>query len=104
MVVDCLLVGGKEYTIHINGKEMRFEMNPACGPIVIGKRSEILTVQPGNKHLFWVAVSMWAQQKQRLCHRCGRCIWRPESTEITVDLGGRHYRLAGQVFQNDRCS
>lgn len=82
----CILLGGPVYTID----GMRFEMHPYCGPAVVSGRGEVLDRQPGTRHRFWTAVTLWAQQGRRVTDE-GVCIYEVPPEPQTVCLAGNHY-------------
>lgn len=83
----CILHGGPIYTID----GIRFEMHPHFGPAVVSKRDgRVLESQPGPRHRFWRAVTLWAQQGRRVTAE-GACIYEVPREPQTVCLVGRHY-------------
>lgn len=84
-------VGGPDFTIQVNGKRIRFEFHPYCGPIAIKKTGEAKKVQP---HAFLEAASLWAQQGKKVGED-GLCIWFREPREMVQHLGGKHYSFLG---------
>jgi hypothetical protein len=90
--IACVLIGGPTRRIAVDGREWTFEMHPYCGPAVLGKRGEILDVQPGPRSLFWLAVWAWKDQGERIDAE-GRCVWdRPAPLKVK-HLKGGHYFL-----------
>lgn len=83
----CILFGGPIYTID----GIRFEMHPYCGPAVVGKRGQVLATQPGPRHHFWTAVTLWCQQGRRIASDGVTCIYEIPPKPQTVCLVGRHY-------------
>jgi len=67
----CLLGGGPEYQIKVSGASYHFEMNSLCGPMPIYKNGNEKPLE--SKHKFWTAVSLWAQQGQRV--EGGLAVW-----------------------------
>jgi hypothetical protein len=82
-----------EYTIIIEGKNYRFEVQFYCGPFPLNKDGT--TKNLSNKHPFWKAVSLWAQQGRRVDEN-SICIWNHEEDpfENAIHLGGKHYLLS----------
>jgi hypothetical protein len=85
---------GPERRISVNGKVIQFEMHRYCGPVLIGRNGDPLNNQK-PKHPFWHAVSMWAQQGERI--EDGLCVWDHPPEDIAERIGGRHYKLVGQT-------
>jgi hypothetical protein len=88
MKVACLLAGGPNRTISVDGKLYRFEMNPAAGPGFLNKRGEVTDRYIPQK--VWEAVSLWAQQGERL-DETGLCVWDRPPKEMLKPMGGRNY-------------
>ena len=78
MSVICLLVA-EERRIIVAGREWLFEMPsvPMGGPMVCGKRGEVLATQPGSRSPFWRAIYFWEKQGQRI-DEGGLCVWEDE--------------------------
>lgn len=77
--------------VDLNGRVWRFEAHDVFGPAVVGKRGEVLSVQPGSRSPFWVAANAWYEQGQRLDTN-GRCVYDPPPPEPKLlHLGGRNY-------------
>jgi hypothetical protein len=83
-------MGGPEFDIQADGKRYHFEMHPYCGPIRLNKNGSEHCSQP---MAFLHAVSLWAQQGQRV--EDGLCRWDHEPEEILKHLGGNNYQLVG---------
>lgn len=104
----CSFSDQRDYQIALNGEIFRFEFSDQFGPVVLGKRGELLEAQPRPSHMFWKATSEWLLQGKRVCP-CGMCIWRPDrvfnaSDFVLVHKGGRNYLVTtAHIFQNDRC-
>lgn len=62
-----MMFGGPIYSIHW-GKKIgwRFEMHRYCGPVVVDRKDEPLSKQPGEGSGFWKAVTNWDQQGRRI--------------------------------------
>lgn len=82
-----ICVGGPVRTIVAGSRLWHFEMHPYCGPMPIHKRT-------GNgidgTRAFWDAVSLWAQQGERV-DATGVCLWETPAPTPLYHLGGRHY-------------
>lgn len=81
-----------EFTIEVAGQRYRFEMHRYSGPAVLNSKGHPADRQPGPQHLFWTAVTLWAQQGAHVGSD-GLCAWAPEPEPDMVHLGGRHYTL-----------
>ena len=92
MNIACVLKGGPDRTISVDGKLYRFEMNPYSGPGFLNKRGEVTDRHIPQK--VWEAVSLWAQQGERL-DETGLCVWDRPPKEILKPMGGRNYLLVG---------
>lgn len=104
MKIACILKGGSILQIIAGGKRYRFEMPsvPTGGPMVVGKRDEILETQPGSRSAFWVATSLWAKQGKRVCPD-GFCLWHPETKYISYTKYGVLFGTGYSIFQPDWC-
>ena len=71
----CVLTGGPNRTIDVEGATYSFEWHPNCGPCSIrcGRLKFDETAGPPEEHLFWEAVRLWATQGER--HHDGHCIY-----------------------------
>lgn len=75
-------LAGPERKIVVRGKTYRFEMHPYCGPALLREDGEPRANQfaPAHKR-FWDAVSLWAQQGERV-DSAGLCVYdEPEPVE-----------------------
>lgn len=90
MRLACILTGGPEFDIQVEGERYHFEMHPYCGPNVLTEKGEPAANQPIP---FLKAASLWDQQGQRL--EDGLCIWDHEPKPILQHIGGKHYRVLG---------
>jgi hypothetical protein len=93
MNIACVLKGGPNRTISVDGKLYRFEMNPAAGPGFLNRRDQVIDGQKTPQKV-WEAVSLWAQQGGRL-DETGLCIWDRPPKEMLKPMGGRNYLLVG---------
>ncbi|MCE5309672.1 MAG: hypothetical protein LLG20_18715 [Acidobacteriales bacterium] len=89
-VTACILFAGPEHRIRIGAKVFTFEMHHYCGPSVLGKRGDPLATQPGPRHPFWTAVSLWEQQGERVDAE-GMCIFDIPPAERFRHVAGRNY-------------
>jgi hypothetical protein len=83
----------KEYLIEIDGKNYPFDFHPYMGPLMLaGKNGP--PKQLGNRHKFWTAVSLWAQQGKEIGPD-GRCVWKepPDPFEGAIHIGGRNWMM-----------
>jgi len=107
MNVACILVGGPDRVIEVNGERIRFEDHGYMGPIPLTTRGQERRL--GSRHPFWDAVTRWYRQGKQLAPD-GRCLWgeRPEPSvpgrrvigepceEMEAEcLIGRHWQLVG---------
>ncbi len=89
--VACLLVGGPDLHITVDGRVYCFEMHPYCGPVILGKRGDPLALQPAKKSLFWVAVDCWVEQGKQI-DTVNNCVYKLEvDIPILKHLGGKHF-------------
>ena len=86
----CILGGGDEYAIHIDGEVYRFEFHDRFGPLPLTKTGRERSLGP--KHKFWTVVTWWSQQGRRVDEN-GVCIWEQPKSEFEglVHLGGRNW-------------
>lgn len=90
MKIICILTGGPDYEIQVNGRRIRFEMHPICGPCALNRRGDPLAKQPVY---FLEAASLWAQQGMRVEN--GLCVWEHEPRPILKKLNNRNYLIEG---------
>ena len=70
--VVCILKGGPDRTIEVDGKDYYFEMNPRVGPCPQTKRrAERKTPWPRK---VWAAVQIWIEQGKQLDAE-EYCVW-----------------------------
>jgi hypothetical protein len=86
----CLLLGGPDYTLEVGGKAVKFEWHHYCGPMP--------SKQLGPRHMFWTAVTWWAQQGKRVDDNW-RCIydWPPHISEVAERIVGNQWELTGDT-------
>ena len=96
-------VAGPELTIEVGNQVYPFEWHSYCGPIPLNKRGD--PKELGPKHVFWTAISHWAQQGKRLDEN-RRAIWEipaPEDLSDYVRVGRHlmpkemHARIAAKI-------
>lgn len=92
---------GRDFTIEVEGRRHEFEMHPYFGPAVLDKNGDPAKRQPGPRHPFWTAVTLWSQQGKHV-GADGLCVWAPEQKPALVHLGGRHYTLKGGALDPKR--
>ena len=88
--VCCILNGGPELEIQVNGVRYKFEDHPYCGPTILNRRGEPASVQPTQ---FLRAASLWAQQGRKL--EDGLCVWYHKPEPILEHLAGKHFMITG---------
>lgn len=94
----CLLASDPcNYLIEVGGKRLHFEMHRWCGPAMLNAAGDPADKQPGPRHEFWTAVTLWNQQGRRVDAE-GLCIWEKPGEPELVHLGGRNYAVAGSVL------
>jgi hypothetical protein len=86
----CVLVGGKDHVIVVDGERYPFEDHPQLGPCPLTKRGAERRLGP--RHRFWLAATLWIEQGRRL-DASGVCVWDPPPNPFAgmVHLGGRHW-------------
>ncbi len=84
---------GDPFRLSVNGQVLQFEMHRVCGPVVVNRCGQPLATQPGPRHRFWTAVTLWAQQGRRV--EDGWCVWDEPPEPILKHCGGRHYQVVG---------
>ena len=94
--IACLMLGGENYTIDVNGKRWHFEMHHFIGPATLNAKGDISAHQPGPRAPFWTAVTHWHQQGRQV--KDGLCVWTAPPKEKLVHLGGSNYALAGSAL------
>lgn len=80
--------GAGPFIIVAKAKRYRFEDSDMFGPYLIGKRGNVLEVQPGETDPFWRAHFLWRRQG-RIVER-GVCVWREPKPTI--------YRRKGRLI------
>lgn len=85
-----VLEGGPMLKISVRGKIFEFEMHPFCGPNLLNRKGEAIKNQPMH---FLEAVSLWAQQGERM--EDGLCRWDHEPEPILQHLGGNNWKITG---------
>lgn len=78
--------------ISVAGKIYEFEMHPYCGPFLLNKKGNPIDIRK-VPIAFLEAVSLWAQQGERI--EDDLCRWDKEPEEILEHLGGKHYKITG---------
>jgi hypothetical protein len=76
------------------GKSWLFEDHPRFGPIVLNRRGEPASTQPGSRSPFWTAWQWWNQGGKKLNADGITCVWEKPAEPELVHLGGRNYALA----------
>jgi hypothetical protein len=84
--------GRRQRAIVVNGITHHFEMHGYCGPINTNAKGDPITPL-GARHPFWEAVTLWAQQGERIAD--GVCVWEEAPSPILRHLGGKHYEVIG---------
>lgn len=92
-----LMLGGRDHVIEVDGQRMHFEMHPWSGPAALDARGEIAAKQPGVRHKFWTAVTLWGEQGRQV-DADGLCIWAEPAKPELVHLGGRNYAEKGSAL------
>lgn len=91
-VTVCLLVGGPERVIEIDGRDYPFEYTHGRygGPIPLTKAGADRELGP--RHKFWTAVSHWIQQGMKM-RPDGKCAWEvpPDPLAGAVRVGRRTF-------------
>jgi len=80
-------VGGPTLQIVVGTKVYGFEMHPYLGPCPVTNRGAERKL--GNRHPFWAAASLWAEQGRQV--EDGFCVWRMPPPPKLQHLGGRQY-------------
>jgi hypothetical protein len=93
-VVHVMMGGPDREIVAANGKRYRFEMHPHFGPCLLTPTGQVATNQYRGNKPFWAAVSLWAQQGEKIVAD-GLCAWKPEPRPVLEHIGGRHYRVVG---------
>jgi len=83
MKITHISFGGPERIIEIGGKDYHFEMHPHLGPMPIHEKSKNERKLSHN-HFFWHAVSIWAQQGEKLLPD-GKCDWHCDVSEYKAE-------------------
>ena len=70
--------GAGPFTLSVGGKRYYFTDSDMFGPLLENRRGEVLNRQPGKRHPFWDAYSMWrkAERQGRKVGRWTVCKWR----------------------------
>lgn len=86
---------GPERILMVEGKKFLFEDHHYCGPVVLGKNGDPLSVQPSENSPFWSAVSLWYQQGKRINETVNPpwCIWDKPKIQNMRHIGGNNYVL-----------
>lgn len=58
MCMNCA-PGDMQKSVDARGRVWRFEFHRYFGPLVLGKRGEPLSRQPGSRSPFWQAFEAW---------------------------------------------
>lgn len=99
-----LTVGGPEYVIDVNGKDLRFEMHGYCGPVLLDRNGYPKNIGP--KHPFWRAIELWSRQGMKIEN--GRAVYGPPPTSKFVKIGprtlvceatAREMKLTGEIVE-----
>lgn len=85
-----------DYRIKVDGKIYTFEFSDRFGPIVLNRRGDPMSKQPGPKNKFWWAVSSWKQRGKEIDDD-GLCVWFTEPEDILRHIAGRHYIVIGET-------
>ncbi|WP_157900207.1 hypothetical protein [Rhodoferax koreensis] len=94
----CLLAGDpRNYLIEVDGNRFHFEMHHWCGPAVLTAGGDIATNQPGPRHPFWTAVTLWGWQGRKV-DADGLCVWEKPVEPEYVHIVGRHYAAANSAL------
>ena len=72
--IDC---GGPVLEIAVNGRRVRFEDHPYCGPTALKRNGDPARYQPND---FLTAATLWAQQGRKV--KNGLCQWNPRAKLI----------------------
>jgi len=87
----CSFTTVDDVTIVIENRSYRFEFSEMFGPVMLGKRGQILGTIPGVRSPFWAALHAWVEQGYR---RDGtRAVYDLRPKPTYVRLVGRHYTL-----------
>lgn len=79
-IIICVLFGGPDRTIRVNGQDWRFEMHPRMGPVPKNKNgTQRMTQWP--RSVQW-AVDLWAHQGEAT--EGGECVWDDSEGEIAA--------------------
>ena len=84
-------VGGPTYTIQVEGKYHYFELPAFCALFVCNKDGDPRK-EPGPRHAFWKAVSLWQKQGKRVDSNM-ICIW-----ETDVSAHERVVPIVGNII------
>lgn len=74
-MIACLLTGGPDHVIEVNGVKERFEDHLRLGPCPTTKTGKERTLGP--RHAFWTAVTQWYAGDKKM-RADGLCEWAPE--------------------------
>ena len=72
-MIHISMAGPFQKIIDATGKEWFFEMHKYCGPFQLKKNGDPRSRQPNEGSVFWVIVSQWAQQGQKV--KDGYCVY-----------------------------
>lgn len=93
---ECLALSIQLLSIDVDGKRWHFEMHSYFGPAALNSQGEVAARQPGPRHPFWTAVTLWHQQGRKV--EGGLCVWAKPPKEKLVHLGGSNYALEGSAL------
>ena len=90
-----LNVAGPTRIIHAAGKDYLFEFHEYLGPMMLGKRGQLIDSFPPKQSPFWDALHWWLKQGRRMDGN--RCIfeWQMKLVDITTDIGRNRIVLTG---------
>lgn len=91
MIHICSFTDFADLTIEAAGRLFRFEFSKMFGPMMLGKRGQLLESRPPIRSPFWRALELWCKQGYRV--EAGRCVYDvppPPSTRF-VRIAGRHW-------------
>jgi hypothetical protein len=95
----CIMVGGPDRVIvDARGRRWRFEDHPRFGPVIVDRKGDPKSAQPGERSPFWDAYEAWRAGGKRV-DDAGLCAWQPPAPEpLPVWLGGGNYAPAGSAL------
>ncbi len=86
----CILTGGPDRVVVVDGKEYLFEDHPRLGPMPLNKDGSERKSRVPNR--FYEAVACWTEQGKAISSY-GKCVWRarPDPLKDFIHLEGKHW-------------